>query len=746
LLATAATFAMASPALAQQAPASTTAPVIHGAWSDTTKSPDERAAAALAAMTPDEKLSLLSTPIAMFLPPSVTDIPKSGGYIRAIPRLGLGNVSESDASLGVANIADMRKGDVATALPSSLALGASFDPDLAFAGGKMIGSEARAKGFGIMLAGGANLIRDPRGGRTFEYISEDPLLTGLLAGKAVAGIQSNHIVSTTKHYAVNDTETGRNVYNVTIPEAALRESDLLAFQILHETGKPGSVMCSYNRVNEVHACENSFLLNEVLRRDWGFTGWVMSDWGAVHSVGALDAGLDQQSGFQVDPSHYFGKDLQAALAAGKVSQASVDRAATRILRTLFAAGVYDNPPRMGAAIDYAANGKVAQAQAEAGIVLLRNQGGLLPLAQSAKRIVVIGGHADVGALIGGGSAQVAPVGGVKLALSSGGEGIAALIKQVYGGTAPLTGIREEFPQAKVDYIGGTDAVAAASFAAGADVVVLFADKWASEGKDVPDLSLGNGQDALIAAVAKANPRTVVVLETGNPVLMPWQANVGAILQAWFPGQEGGRAIARILSGSVNPSGRLPITFPASTAQLPNPTLPGSDVPAPAKGDSNFGRMADKVPFTYSFPEGSDAGYRWYDKTKAKPLYPFGHGLSYTSFAYSGLRADGGETITAKFTVHNTGKLAGTDIPQVYVTAPGKAKRLVGWGRPTLAAGASQPVTVTADPRLLADYDPQSRSWIIRPGAYKVEVSRSASEPVLTAVVRMKELRAPDQPK
>lgn len=728
-------------ALAQQdqtaAPAIPMAPAVRGAWLDPHLSPDVRARAAVASMTRAEKVSILSSSMTMMARKSAPpEVPTSSGYIPAVPRVGLAVVPETDASLGVANLADMRRGDVATALPSSLALGASWDPELAFRGGAMIGSEARAKGFGVMLAGGANLVRDPRGGRAFEYISEDPLLTGKLAGRAIAGVQSNHIVSTMKHLAMNDQETGRNVYDVRASEAVMRESDLLAFQITHEIGRPGSVMCAYNRVNGVYACHNPFLLNEVLRRDWKFDGFVMSDWGGVHSADALLAGLDQQSGYQVDTKHFFGPVLDAAVNAGDVPIAAVDQAATRILRTFFASGVYDTPPRPGGAIDYEHDAKVAQAQAEAGIVLLRNQGGVLPLALNVRRIAVIGGHADVGVLHGGGSSQVAPVGGVKLALKQKGSGIQAFIKRVYGGTAPLDAIKAQFPSAQVDYADGADQAAAAALASRAEVVVLFGEKFAQEATDAQDLALGDGQDELIEVVARANPKTIVVLETGNPVLMPWRDRVAAILQAWYPGQRGGVAIARILAGEVNPSGRLPITFPASVAQLPNPKLPGSDAAAATSGASNFGVLADKAAFTITYPEGSDVGYRWYDRTHTQPLYPFGFGLTYTTFRYAGLKATGGRTIQATFTVTNTGARSGTDVPQVYVTPPGRAKRLVGWARPQLAAGAMRTVTIGADPRLLADYDVATRRWVIRPGLYRVEVGASATAPALRAELRL----------
>lgn len=737
-------LALGARAAASAQPPTAAALHLNGPWNNPKLSPDVRAQSALAVMTIEEKLVLLRTPMPTMLASSKRPqgLPLGAGFISGVPRLGIGPVAETDASLGVSNLAGMRRGDVATALPASLALGSSWDPEIAYRSGAMIGSEARAKGFGVMLAGGANLVRDPRAGRNFEYISEDPLLTGVLAGRSIAGVQSARIVSTMKHFAINDQETGRNVYSVEMTEGAMRQSDLLAFEIAHEIGQPGSVMCAYNKVGGVSACENPFLLNQVLRRDWGFKGFVMSDWGAVHSVGALQAGLDQQSGYQLDPKPFFGGELEKALAAKQIPQSAVDTAAYRILRTLFAHDLVDNPPVAGEPIDYDAHGKVAQAQAEAGIVLLRNEGRVLPLTASAKRIAVIGGHADIGVLSGGGSSQVIPAGGLTLERKQKGEGLTSFIKRSYGGTAPLAALKAAFPQAQVSFADGSDVTAAAALAAQSDVAVVFAEKWFYESVDSPDMALGEDQDQLIAAVAKANPKVVVVLETGNPVAMPWRDNVPAILAAWYPGQRGGEAIARVLSGAVNPSGHLPVTWPKSLDQLPQPRLPGWDAPRPTEKTANYGIANDRAPFHYTYREGEDAGYRWFDKTKAEPLYAFGHGLSYTTFRYDGLSVAGGKTPTVRFTVTNTGDRPGADVPQVYVVQPGQAKRLVGWARPELGPGQSKQVSVTVDPRLLGRFDATTHAWIVPAGAYRIEIARSATDPVLTGEAKAIASRLP----
>jgi beta-glucosidase len=365
--------------------------------------PERRAAETLAKMTPDEKIDLLHGPMPSILPPAKRPkgVTVGAGFIQGVERLGVPMLVESDASLGVSNLMEIRKGDVATALPSGLSLASSWDPELARAGGAMIGSEARAKGFNVMLVGGVNLIRDPRAGRNFEYLGEDPLLAGELVGGQIAGVQSNNIIGTIKHFALNNQETGRNIASVEMDEAAMRESDLLAFQIGIDRGNPGSVMCAYNRVNGKYSCENPFLLNDVLRREWGFKGYVMSDWGAVHSTEAIMAGLDQQSGEQIDGKRYFSDLLVQAVKDGKVPQSAVDKAAGRVLYAIYAHGVADHPLKPGEAIDYDAHAEVAQRGAEQGIVLLRNEAGILPLAASAKKILVVGGNADVGVLGGG---------------------------------------------------------------------------------------------------------------------------------------------------------------------------------------------------------------------------------------------------------------------------------------------------------------------------------------------------------
>lgn len=713
------------------------------------ESAEARADRLVKQLTGEEKLRLVHgyfPPFVMGKPDMPTDMIPSAGYVPGVPRLRIPVLRESDASLGVANQVEQRKGDVATALPSSLATAASFDPDVAYAGGAMIGAEARAKTFNVLLAGGVNLTRDPWNGRNFEYLGEDPLLAGRMAGASIRGVQSNGVLSTVKHFALNSQETGRMVLNARLGEAALRESDLLAFQIAIEIGQPGSVMCAYNQVNGDYACENRHLLTDVLRTDWGYKGFVMSDWGAVHStVKASNAGLDQQSGQELDKALYFGAPLAKAVADGTVPVAQLDTMVRRILTGMVASGLMDRPlSKTSQPIDYAAHADVAQRAAEAGIVLLKNDKDLLPLARTAKRILLVGGHADVGVLSGGGSSQVRSVGGapVEIPLKSGAA--ASFARLTYHASSPLNAIRKMAPGAVVTFVDGSDRSAAAAAAKQADIVIVFATQWQTEAQDTETLALPDNQDALIEAVAAANARTAVVLETGGPVLMPWLSRVPAVIEAWYPGQRGGEAIADVLFGAVNPSGRLPITFPAAAAQAPRPAPVGLDKlkdPAAATAAANSGGgsgvAVDHFPVDY--PEGSNVGYRWYAAKKLMPLFPFGHGLSYTQFAYSKPVVSGGKAMTIRFTVKNVGKIAGTDVPQVYAKpADGRwPARLVGFSRISLEPGASQEVTITAEPRVLADWNVQAHAFHILSGRYKVEVGHSQSTADLSVNVSLK---------
>jgi beta-glucosidase len=686
-------------------------------WQDTSLSADQRAALLEKALTPDERLSLVHGPMAMIFFPG-SKLPEgaigSAGFIPGIPRLGIPAQQESDASLGVTNPGNVRPGDTATALPSSLLLAATFNPELAFKGGAVVGQEARSRGINVQLAGGANLARDPRGGRNFEYAGEDPLLAGMIAGSAIKGIQSQHVISTMKHFAINDQETGRNSANSVISESAMRESDLLAFQIALEVGQPGSVMCSYNLVNGAYACGNDHLLNTVLKGDWGFKGYVMSDWGAVKSTDFAVKGLDQQSGEQIDKQVWFGEPLKAAVASGAVPAARLSDMSRRILRSMFAAGLFDSPAPVK--VDRAANAAVSRQAAAEGIVLLKNEGNLLPLAATARTILIVGGHADAGVLSGGGSSQVTSDVN-QLAIPVGGEGMMAAFNRMnFHPSSPVKALKDRLPNANIRFDTGRYPAEAARKAREADLVIVFGNQWMAEGDDAADLSLPDGQDALISAVTDANPHTVVVLQTGGAVSMPWLSKTPAVVEAWYSGEKGGEAIADVLTGAVNPSGRLPVTFPLSIDQYPRSVMPGLGLP-------------DGQVFDVRYDEGADIGYRRFAVLKQNALFPFGRGLSYTQFAYSDVKVTGGKTLTISFKVTNTGKVAGKDAPQVYLDqAPaGATKRLIGFSKVSLAPGESTTVTLTADQRLLSRFDETSRTWVQASGQYGISVAHDAED-------------------
>jgi beta-glucosidase len=714
----------AAPALASAAaPAAASPPaetLASRPWLDVRRSPDERARLALVALRPEEKLSLLSGYVALPrtgrdgaqspLPPGA--IP-AAGFVPGVPRLGIPALYETDAGLGVANPGGVRTGDVATALPASIAWAASFEPAVAYSAGALVGSEARAKGFNVLLAGGMDLARDPRNGRNFEYLGEDPLLAGTLAGEAVRGTQDQHVISTVKHFALNANELNRDSLDARIERSALRESDLLAFQIALERGHPGSVMCGYNLVNGEYACGNRWLLNDVLKTDWRFAGWVMSDWGAVHDLSYALDGLDQESGVRFGAKAFFGPPLANAVASGAVAGARIDDMVRRILRSMFAVGIAARPAP--ADIDYRSHALVALEIARKGIVLLKNDGGLLPLGVQVKTIAVIGGHANSGVLAGGGSAQVIPF-DAGARLNPGGGPRFDSFGELYDPSAPFEALVNALPQTQLHYDSGAFPRRAAALAATSELAIVFVTRYEREGIDIPDLDLPDGQGALIEAVAHANPHTVVVLETGNPVAMPWIERVPAVLAAWYPGQEGGRAIADILLGTVNPSGRLPVTFPRDIGDFIRPALP------------NLG-SAPGTRVGIDYAEGADVGYRWYGTHGIDPLFAFGFGLSYTRFEYGGLKVSGGRTLHVSLVVRNAGDRAGADVAQAYLTAAAgrRVLKLIGFERVALEPGERRSITLDVDPRLLGAFDERRRRWRIERGLYQVRIGRSAGE-------------------
>jgi beta-glucosidase len=715
------------------------APTPTGPWMNAKLSPDERADLVLKEMTLDEKIALLhgvGMPTDDQLTPENAPSNRGVGYVVGVPRLGIPGIDMSDAAYGVRS--SMANGRYSTALPANVGAAASWDREAAFEYGALIGRELRAQGYNMSLGGGTNLTREPRNGRTFEYLGEDPVLAGTLVARLIEGTQSAHVIGDIKHYALNDQESGRGSVNINISKRAARESDLLAFEIGVTEGHPAAVMCSYNRINGDFACENKWVLTDVLKKGFKFPGFVLSDWGGTHSAEkASAAGLDNE-----EPGRFFFEArLKAAVETGKVPQAEVDEHAHRILRSMFATGVIDYP-RQRSVVDPFAGLEVARKIEEGSIVLLKNTRSALPLDSAhVQTIAVIGGHSDVGMISGGGSAQVDPPGGNAVPVP--GRGNNHWQEEVWFPTSPLKAIQARAPQAKVTYDSGADPAAAAALAKNADVVLVFAYQWESEGMDLKSLSLPNNQDDLIAKVAAANPHTIVVLETGSPVTMPWVDAPAAILEAWYAGSDGANALGNVLFGTVNPSGKLPNTFPKSEADLPHPTV----TEPPPESDHFSGPMSPEKwamglpPFQVTYDEGLKVGYKWYDAEKKPVLFPFGYGLSYTSYSYEGLKVTRGDKVKATFTLANTGARSGAEIAEVYASLPASAneppKRLVGFSKVKLEAGEKKTVTVEIDPKYLSIFDEAKDAWTLLPGDYTILVGGSSQNLPLKATITVK---------
>jgi beta-glucosidase len=691
--------------------------------------PDVRARETEQQMTDEERFGLLRSYMVVVFgqgggsrDPRVPDnVPQIAGWVKGVPRLGVPDLLLTDAGLGITNPARGRPGDEATALPSAQALGATFNPRLAHEGGVILGKEARARNFNVVLGGGMNLARDPPHGRNFEYISEDPLLSALMASEQVKGVQAQNVIGMLKHVSLNSQEINKWFLDVRIDPAAHREAEMLGFQIGIERGDPGSLMCAYNMINGEYACGNDDLLNGVVKGALGFKGFIMSDWKAVYGWDYALKGLDQHSGVQVDDEEWFVGPLEEAYKRGELPKERLSDMARRVLRAIYAAGA-DTWSGPQAQPDYDAHLASAVEVARQGIVLLKNEG-VLPIRPEVKTIAVIGGHADKGMVSGGGGSSLTdPRGGFALDIPLGGQHplFAGLRRLAITGPSPVAELRGRFPNAQMLFDPGESPTEASAIARRADFAIVVGIKTEAENHDNADLALPWGQDAVIEAVLDANPNSVVVLQTGNPVDMPWRGKARAIVEAWYSGSAGGRAIAEVLAGAANPSGRLPVTFYDGVEQTPHPVMPGFGTPI-------------NTPTVIDYREGAEVGYRWLARTGDKPLYPFGHGLSYTSFAYSDFTLTAGDTITSTFTVTNTGRRKGADVPQVYLTeAPGERRmRLLGFERVELEPGESRQVTVAADPRLLARFDAGRSQWRIDGGTYSVGLGRSAGDIALT---------------
>ena len=718
-------------------------------WMDKSLPPDQRADLAIKAMTMDEKMNFVHGTGWNGLRPDA-EIPKGSlggaGYMQGVPRLGIPGINMADSAVGVRLSA--AGSHYATLLPSVLGAACSWDPQALELYGSVIGRELRDMGYNMSIGGGMDLMREPRNGRNFEYAGEDPLLAGTMVGNLAKGVQDNQVMGDIKHYAFNDQETGRTIVNAIISQRDARESDLLGFQIALDIAHPAGVMCSYNKDTITPpggtdwSCENDYLLNQVLKKDFDFKGFVLSDWGGTHStVHAFTAGLDQEQ----PGSRYFGTPLEDAIKSGQVPEARLDDAVHRVLRSMFASGVIDNPPQFSETDPFRGRDD-AEHIADESIVLLKNSNRILPLsAASVKSIAIIGSHADVAVLSGGGSAQVdAPGGNAVPFRGHRHAGGSNWMEQVWFPSSPLNEMRKMAPEAQIEFDPGTDSAAAAKLAGSSQIAIVFVNQWMSEGMDRTTLSLPDNQDALVDAVVAANPRTIVVLETGGPVSMPWADKVQGIVEAWYPGIGGAQSLAAILFGKVDPSGRLAASFAKSDDQLPQPVVPGmSSGHGPGSLPEARPFNKQEVPFDADYTaEGARVGYKWFESEHKTPLFPFGFGLSYTTYAFSALHVDA-STHTATFTVRNTGSRAGDEVAQVYAVLPAATgensyRRLVGWERVSLRPGESKTVTVPMNVLTLSVFDVGKNGFSMAPGDYQILAGSSSADTPLRATMHVNE--------
>ena len=695
-------------------------------WMDSRLSPDQRAQLLLDAMTQQERYGYMS---GQCNPEGHT------GALSGIPRLGVPTIYFNDGPAGVheepptyidqspAGVClTFQVGEVgpghATAMPSPLGLAATFDPRLAFDYGRVVGNEAASKGNEVIFGPDVNIMRDPRGGRTFEAYGEDPFVAARMAVGWIEGLQSQHVIADVKHFMANNEENGRTTSNSIVDERAMHEIYMPAFEAAVKEAHVGTVMAAYNMVNGKYMTENGPLLNGVLKHDWGFPGFVLTDYMAQHStIAAANAGTDLELPYT---EFYDPRLLTAAVAAGQISPATIDDHVRRILRTLFSFGVFDHPewwkPR---SIDFRTNGLVARRIEESAIVLLRNRLGVLPLrARRLRSIAVIGADATSDRS-GGGSSKITADHTV----------------------SPLQGIITRAGRhVRVNYDDGSDPARAAAVAARSDVALVFAYDTEGEGNDKQCMALecsssDPNQDGLIERVAAANRRAIVVLTTGSPVLTPWVNRIGGIVEAWYPGEEGGTALASVLFGDTDPGGRLPVTFPVHAGDVPAhtpaqwPGTGGNGLPSPFS-DVSFMQI--------HYSESVLVGYRWYDAQHIQPAFPFGFGLSYTRWRYSRLAI---RERSVSFTVRNVGHRAGSDIAQLYVGIPALVpglrqppRQLKAFAKVGLPAGAARRLTVRLDDRAFAAWSTTSHAWVVRTGCYCVFVGRSSRDLLLRGTV------------
>jgi beta-glucosidase len=628
----------------------------------------------------------------------------SVGFVPGIPRLGVPPLLLSDGPVGVKDscfgeqFPDNCKLGTSTALPATVSLAASFDPTLAHDYGRIVGAESRARGVDVLYGPAMNIVRIPQGGRNFEYFSEDPYLTGSLATAWVRGLQTEAVAAQVKHFALNNQENDRHAASSDADERTMREIYLPAFQEAVTQGGADSLMCANNPVNGVYNCQNTLLLRQILAGEWGWGGVVGSDYAATNSaLGSVNGGLDEEF-TGLDWGKWYSA-LPDLVRQGQVSGAVIDTHVRRILRMMFKLGMFD-PGRSTGKVDVAADGAFSRSVAERGSVLLKNDAGILPLdASSVKSVAVVGQYADTAMTGGKGSSKVDP----------------------YYAVSPVQGITKRLgASAKVTTADGADPAKAAALAKQAQVAVVVVNDVEQEGTDRPTIDLPGNQNQLVAAVRAANPRTVVVLNTGSAVTMPWLSQVHALLEMWYPGEEDGNALAALLFGDVDPAGRLPVTFPTALNQDCCHTPPRY----PAQNGS------------YAYTEGLQVGYRWYDAQHLTPLFPFGFGLSYTTFRVSDISVSPtlpnlGNTVRTSVLVTNTGTRSGTATPQVYLGFPAKSgeppRRLVATARVPLSPGESKRVTLTVPRQAYSLWNSGAHNWDVASGDYTVWAGTSSRD-------------------
>ena len=628
------------------------------------------------------------------------------GWVQAQPALCIPILREQDGSLGVYAAPD------ATQLPAEVSLASAWDPALAYRYGVINAKEHRAKGIAMVLGPGVNIQRDPRWGRNFEMFSEDPFLTSALGVADIEGLQSQDVIAEVKHLATYNQETYRATSqdNTIVAERALHEIYLPPFYSAVVQAHVASVMCAYPLLNGTYSCQSPSLIR-LLDQRWGFGGFLRSDSGAnASTVGSVNVGLDQERG-----SFYWDNGaLAAAVADGQVNTPTIDAAVRRILSEMFRFGLFNHPPKgtIRSPASTPADRAFALKAAERGTVLLQNLGNILPLRAAATgSIAVIGPDGTTHPVTaGGGSAYVN----------------SSHVISPRQGIASRAG-----PRVKITSYSGTDPARAAAAAAKAKVAVVFASHWERETRDLKSISLPGRQNAMIESVAAANPNTVVVLNTGGPVLMPWLRSVRGVVEAWYPGQGDGAAVASVLFGATDPSGHLPETFPTSLSEIP--TASQSQFPG--------------VDGTVAYSEGLDVGYRWYDAKRITPLFPFGYGLSYTRFRFSHLTVTPGSVLNstsgpetakgqgagvAKVTavITNTGEVSGSDVAQLYIGDPAAAgeppRQLEGFQRVTLRAHQSRTVTFTITGHELSYFDTAADGWTLPNGSFTLYVGDSSA--------------------